>query len=49
MILDGKVATPKEEWDYKMALNRARFEEQQYQNRATHYQGREVASPAPSG
>ena len=49
MILDGKVATPKEEWDYKMALNRARFEEQQYQNRATHYQGRGVASPAPSG
>ena len=49
MILDGKVATPKEEWDYKMALNRARFEEQQYQNRSTHSQGREVASPAPSG
>ena len=49
MILNGKVATPKEEWDYKMALNRARFEEQQYQNRATHYQGREVASPAPDG
>ena len=49
MILDGKVATPKEEWDYKMALSRAKFAEGQYQNRATHYQGREVASPAPSG
>ena len=49
MILDGKVATPKEEWDYKMALSRAKFAEGQYQNRATHYQGREVASPAPDG
>ena len=49
MILDGKVATPKQEWDYKMALSRAKFAEGQYQNRATHYQGREVASPAPSG
>jgi hypothetical protein len=36
-------------WDEQMALSRAREAERRYQNRATHYQGREVASPAPSG
>jgi len=36
-------------WDEKMALSRARHAENMYQNRATHYQGRKVADPAPSG